>query len=48
MLAPGKIADIAVLNRNPFDGDLEALLETQADLTFLDGLPVYDPKGEVG
>lgn len=46
-LEEGKVADIAVLNGNPFDRDLDRLLETKADLTFLDGLPVYDPKGEM-
>lgn len=45
-LAAGKVADIAVLNGNPFDGGVADLKETTADLTLLDGAVVFDRQGE--
>jgi len=40
-LTVGKYADIAVLSRNPFDGDPKALLSTEVILTLLAGRVVY-------
>jgi predicted amidohydrolase YtcJ len=46
-LTAGKQADIAVLDGDPFARSAEDLLATQADLTFLDGKPVFDRQGEM-
>jgi len=46
-LAPGKVADIAVLNRDPFQGGVADLKATEADLTLLEGRVVFDRWGEV-
>jgi hypothetical protein len=45
-LAPGKTADIAVIDRDLFALPPAALLEARADLTLLDGEVVYDRLGE--
>ena len=41
-LQAGKLADIAVLNRDPFEGSVEDLKHAQADLTLLEGEVVFD------
>jgi predicted amidohydrolase YtcJ len=46
-LEPGKLADVAVLDRDIFAVPPEALLETRAELTILGGQVVYDREGEV-
>lgn len=46
-LAPGKQADIAVLDGDPFARGVDDLLATTADITFLDGKPAFDRQGEV-
>jgi len=40
-LAEGRLADIAVLDRDIFAGPPEALLEAQVDMTFLEGEAVF-------
>lgn len=45
-LEPGMLADVAVLERDIFEADPEALLETRVDLTILDGEVAYDRRGE--
>ena len=45
-LATGKVADIAVLNGNPFEQGVADLKDTAADLTLLDGKVVFDRHGE--
>ena len=47
-LTPGRQADIAVLDGDPFTRSPDDLLATRADLTFLDGRPAYDREGELG
>ncbi len=44
-LAPGKLADIAVLDRDIFCATPEEILETTVDLTILDGHIVHDRAG---
>ena len=44
-LVPGQIADIAVLSRDIFAGDVDALLETATDMTLLGGRVVFDRYG---
>ena len=45
-LAPGRVADIAVLNRDPFQGSVADLKAIEADLTLLAGRVVFDRAGE--
>jgi predicted amidohydrolase YtcJ len=45
-LDAGKVADIAVLNGNPFERGVADLKATEADLTLLDGKVVFDRHGE--
>ncbi|HKY94773.1 MAG TPA: amidohydrolase, partial [Kiloniellales bacterium] len=45
-LEAGKVADIAVLNGNPFERSVADLKDTAADLTLLDGRVVFDRQGE--
>jgi predicted amidohydrolase YtcJ len=40
------VADIAVLNRDPFQGSVADLKATEADLTLLEGRVVFDRLGE--
>ena len=47
-LAAGRVADIAVLNRDPFRGSVADLMGTEADLTLLEGRVVFDRLGEMG
>ena len=44
-LRPGMLADVAVLSRDIFDGDIDGLLRTEADLLLLGGRPVFDRHG---
>jgi len=46
-LEPGRLADVAVLERDVFACPPEALLETRVDLTILNGEIVYDRQGEM-
>ncbi|SDB06681.1 amidohydrolase [Belnapia rosea] len=46
-LEPGMQADIAVLSQDVFAIAPEAVLETQADLTLRDGVPIFDRHGEL-
>ena len=46
-LTPGREADIAVLDRDPFTTSPEDLLTTQAEITFLDGEAAFDREGEL-
>jgi predicted amidohydrolase YtcJ len=41
-LAPGQLADVAVLSRDLFDGPPEAILDTVCDMTILDGRVVWE------
>ena len=45
-LAPGMLADLAVLDRDIFSLGAEDLLETRVDLTLLEGQVVFDRSGE--
>lgn len=45
-LEPGMQADIAVLSADVFAIEPEAILRTQADLTFRDGVAIFDRHGE--
>ena len=45
-LRPGRLADLAVLERDIFALEPDALLETEVDLTVRDGQVVYDRTGE--
>jgi predicted amidohydrolase YtcJ len=45
-LEAGKLADIAVLNGNPFEQGVDDLKATRADLTLLEGQVVFDRQGE--
>lgn len=45
-LEAGKLADIAVLNGNPFEQGVADLKDTAADLTLLEGKVVFDRQGE--
>ena len=40
-IAPGMLADLAVLDRDPFDGPTGAIHETRVDATYVDGRLVY-------
>jgi predicted amidohydrolase YtcJ len=40
-IAPGLLADLAVLDRDPFDGPAEAIHETRVDATYVGGRLVY-------
>jgi len=40
-LRPGNLADLVVLDRDPFDGPAEAIAETRVALTYADGRLVY-------
>ena len=46
-LEPGKVADIAVLNGDPFQAGVADLKDVEADLTLLAGRVVFDRQGEV-
>ena len=46
-LEPGRLADIAVFDRDVFAEDPETLLETQVDVTVLDGEVAHDRHGEL-
>jgi predicted amidohydrolase YtcJ len=41
-IAPGMLADLAVLDRNPFDGPSEAIHETRVAATYVGGALVYE------
>nr|WP_237182187.1 amidohydrolase [Roseomonas marmotae] len=47
-LLPGMQADITVFSRDLLSIAPEEILETQADLTFRGGLPIFDRHGEAG
>ena len=40
-LAPGRLADVVVLNENPFEVDPDRLLDVRVDLTIVGGREVY-------
>jgi len=40
-IAPGMLADLTVLDRDPFDGPSEAIHETRVTATYVGGEPVY-------
>ncbi|MGH3473142.1 MAG: amidohydrolase [Nocardioidaceae bacterium] len=40
-IAEGKVADLVVLDRNPFIGPAEAIAETRVLATYVEGQPVY-------
>jgi predicted amidohydrolase YtcJ len=40
-LAPGMLADLAVLDRNPFDGDPAGISGCSVRATYVDGTAVY-------
>ncbi|MEU0985423.1 amidohydrolase [Streptomyces sp. NPDC005953] len=44
-IAPGKYADLAVLDRNPFDESVHEIADTRVDLTFVEGVPVHRREG---
>jgi predicted amidohydrolase YtcJ len=46
-LEPGMQADIAVLSQDIFTIEPEAVLQTRADLTLREGLPLFDRHGEL-
>ena len=46
-LTPGKLADVAVFDRDIFAVDPEEVLDTKVDLTIVDGEVVYDRQGEI-
>jgi hypothetical protein len=46
-LEPGKLADIAVLERDIFAAPPDEVFETRTDLTILGGAVVYDRLGEI-
>ena len=46
VLAPGMRADLAVLDRDPFDRSLGAIGETTVELTIASGRVVYDRSGQ--
>jgi predicted amidohydrolase YtcJ len=46
-LEPGKVADIAVLNGDPFRAGVADLKDVEADLTLLGGRVVFDRQGQV-
>jgi len=41
VLAPGRLADLAVLDRDPFTGDPAGIGATRVVATYLDGRAVY-------
>ena len=41
-IAPGMLADLAVLDRDPFAGPTEAIHQTRVDATYVSGEPVYE------
>jgi predicted amidohydrolase YtcJ len=41
VLVPGKLADLAVLDRDPFVGDPAGIGDTTVVATYVDGVPVY-------
>ena len=41
VLAPGAVADLVVLDRDPFDGPVSAIGETSVAETYVAGRPVY-------
>jgi predicted amidohydrolase YtcJ len=48
-LETGKRADFIVLDRNPFARPARGWLhKTRVELTFVDGIPVYDRAGALG
>ena len=47
-LAVGMLADLAVLDRDVFDGPLEDVHEARVDLTFVDGRVVHERPGQQG
>ena len=46
-LAPGKLADVAVVSTDLFACAPEEILEARCDLTILDGEIVFDRSGEL-
>jgi predicted amidohydrolase YtcJ len=46
VLAPGMRADLAVIDRDPFDRSLGAIGETTVELTIASGRIVYDRSSE--
>ena len=46
-LQPGQLADIAVLDRDIFAIAPETLLESEVDVTVLDGQVAFDRHGEL-
>ncbi|MEU5398665.1 amidohydrolase [Streptomyces sp. NPDC005963] len=44
-ITPGTYADLAVLDRNPFDGPAHGIADTRVDLTFVEGVPVHRREG---
>ncbi|MCM2389242.1 amidohydrolase [Streptomyces albipurpureus] len=44
-ITAGKYADLAVLDRNPFDGSPGRIADTRVDLTLVEGAPVYRREG---
>lgn len=48
-LAPGMLADVTVLSRDPFTDGAEALEhDTRADITIVDGVVAFDRHGQAG
>jgi predicted amidohydrolase YtcJ len=41
-LAPGRFADIAILDRNPFAADASELIDGKVDITVMDGRVIYE------
>ncbi|OPC77733.1 amidohydrolase [Embleya scabrispora] len=44
-IAPGKYADLVVLDRNPFEAPAEEIAEARVDLTLVEGARVYEREG---
>ncbi|OKH94164.1 amidohydrolase [Streptomyces uncialis] len=44
-LAPGMYADLAVLDRDPFEGPVNRIADTRVDLTLIEGVPVHQRDG---
>lgn len=45
-LAPGKFADIVVINKNLFDVDPSEIMTSHVDMTMMDGKIIYERKGD--
>ncbi len=41
MLRPGAVADLVVLDRDPFTGEAAEIGATRVDSTWIDGSPVF-------